>query len=134
MSIFAGTLKTLFAMFINNQIHLENRLKLLRDNLYQGPKTYNTVEGLKTYYESVLIEINQINEVMKASIDLIEKKCGIVSRPAAFRNQFPRPEKRIHIAFRNPQRRPQRQFQSQKSFRRIPQTPPKGPRQPQQPR
>ena len=58
-------------MFIDDQIHLEDRLKLLRDNLYQGPKTYNTVEGLKTYYESVLIEVSQINETMKASIGQI---------------------------------------------------------------
>lgn len=88
MSIFAGTLKTLFAMFINNQIHLENRLKLLRDNLYQGPKTYNTAEGLKTYYESVLIEMNQINEAMKASIDLIEKNVALFPDQPLFETNF----------------------------------------------
>lgn len=75
-------------MFIDDQIHLEDRLKLLRDNLYQGPKTYNTVEGLKTYYESVLIEMSQINETMKASIVLIEQNETLFPDQALFETNF----------------------------------------------
>lgn len=86
-------------MFINTHIHLEDRLKLLRENLYQGPEYYNTKEGLRIYYEGILVEMTQINDAVRESISTIGQNENLFPDDPLFKTNFSGLRKELAILY-----------------------------------
>ena len=71
---------------------LQNQLKFLIDNLEQGADLYVTDEGRKACFKSLLVEIKQINLIMKHNIGLIQDNTVLFPTQSLFKTDFKPPK------------------------------------------
>ena len=75
-------------MKTNRPFHLEDRLKILKDNLEQGAKLFTTDEGRKAYYRSLLVEINQITLIIEECLNLIHDNLQLFPTYSFYQTNF----------------------------------------------
>ena len=65
----------------NNSLTIQDQLKFLIDNLEQDAGPFTTDEGRKARYNSLLVEIKQINLIMRRNIQLIQDNTVLFPPP-----------------------------------------------------
>lgn len=75
-------------MKTNRPFHLEDRLKILKENLEQGAKLFTTDEGRKAYYRSLLVEINQITLIIEECLNLIHDNLQLFPTYSFYQTNF----------------------------------------------
>lgn len=72
----------------NNTLTIQDQLKFLIDNLEQDAGLFTTDEGLKARYHSLLVEIKQINLIMRRNIQLIQDNIVLFPSSSLFKTDF----------------------------------------------
>ena len=72
--------------------NLQDQLKFLIDNLEQGAGLFTTDEGRKAHYNSLLVEIKQINLLMRHNIQLIQDNNVLFPAQSLFKTDFLTPK------------------------------------------
>jgi hypothetical protein len=76
----------------NNSLTIQDQLKFLIDNLEQDAGPFTTDEGRKARYNSLLVEIKQINLIMRRNIQLIQDNTVLFPSSSLFKTDFLTPK------------------------------------------
>ena len=76
----------------NNSLTIQDQLKFLIDNLEQDAGPFTTDEGRKARYHSLLVEIKQINLIMRRNIQLIQDNTVLFPSSSLFKTDFLTPK------------------------------------------
>ena len=79
-------------MYNYNTVTFQDQLKFLIDNLEQGVGLFTTDEGRKACYNSLLVEIKQVNLIMRRNIQLIQDNKVLFPSQSLFKTDFLTPK------------------------------------------
>lgn len=82
-------------MYNYNTVTFQDQLKFLIDNLEQGAGLFTTDEGRKACYNSLLVEIKQVNLIMRRNIQLIQDNKVLFPSQSLFKTDFLTPNEQL---------------------------------------